>query len=640
MIISISVLILLLPLIGSLILLFNRDNKLYTSIIANVAVGIPMILSIFLLVHYLNDFSIIYSDKLFIWYANHNVIFGFGILVDSLTVIMSFIVTFISFFVHVYSITYMEKDPSINRFFIYTNFFTFSMLLIIFSDNFLQLFIGWELVGLSSYLLIGFWYKKNSAVNANLKAFLVNRVGDIGLLLGVIIIFLSTKSLDYNVLFNSLPQLTTDSINFLGSSLELLPLVALLLFIGAAAKSAQIPLHFWLPDSMEGPTPISALIHAATMVTAGIFMVARLSPLYDLSTYVLDLILIIGVSTAFLMGLVALVQNDIKRIIAYSTISQLGYMTAALGMSFYSFAIFHLLTHAFFKALLFLCAGSIILKCHHEQDIDKMGGLRNIMPITFFTFLLAGLALIGFPLTSGFFSKDLIIDIYKYNNHFAYYLLIGGILITTLYTSKIFLKVFFGKNKLNITKSDTLENNDSLIIPLVVLSVPSVLIGWVLFDNVLFNNFFATSISDSVRIQSFYSEHIIHSSVFVFHSFTSLSFWALMIGLVTSYYIYNNNIMPDKFINKLAFLKSILLSEYGFSHLSDKIIPIKVKSLSDYFWRKYDIRVIDKFFINGTAYLVSVLSSKLRMLQTGYLYHYAFTMIIGLLIFLILFLYF
>ncbi len=635
-----SLLIVLLPLLGSLILLFFPvKSNFVTSIIGNTAIGVPMLLSIGLMISYLSGNNNIENHHIYTWYVSEIYLFEIGFLIDSLTVIMSFIVTFISFFVHIYSIAYMANDMSFKRFFIYTNFFTFSMLLIIFSNNFLQLFIGWELVGLSSYLLIGFWYKKESAVNANLKAFIVNRVGDIGLLLGVILVFISCNSLNYIDFFNDLPSLKLNSINLIGFQIDLLPFIALLLFIGAAAKSAQIPLHFWLPDSMEGPTPISALIHAATMVTAGIFMVARLSPLYDLSEYVLDLILFIGVSTAFFMGLVALVQNDIKRIIAYSTISQLGYMTVALGASYYSFAIYHLLTHAFFKALLFLCAGSIILKCHHEQDINRMGGLRKIMPLTFATFTIAGFSLIGFPLMSGFFSKDLIIDIFKYEGNFIiYYMLVLSILVTTFYTAKIFFKVFFGENKLKIEKSSDLEHKDTLLIPLVVLAVPSAFIGWSLFDTMLFNDFFKSSISDSDRIQMFYDQYIQHSSIFILHSFSSLSFLILLIGLVSSYYLYfiNSQIL-ELITNKFSIFKKILISEYGFTTLSNNIIPKNFKKLANIIWLKSDISIIDNFFVNGTANLIGYISSKIRLIQTGYLYHYAFTMIISLLIFLIIF---
>jgi NADH-quinone oxidoreductase subunit L len=635
-----SMIIIFSPLVGAITLLFkNKSTNFLSSIIANSAIGISMLLSSWLFISYLSGHNISESHLIYTWYATSGYFFEIGLLIDSLTIVMAFIVTFISFFVHMYSIAYMKGDPSFKRFFIYTNFFTFSMLFIIFSNNFLQLFIGWELVGLSSYLLIGFWYNKPSAVSANLKAFVVNRVGDIGLLLGVILILITSNSLNYADFFEKLPLLKDSTVNFLGYDIELLPFIALLLFIGAAAKSAQIPLHFWLPDSMEGPTPISALIHAATMVTAGIFMVARLSPLYDLSGYVLDLILVVGVSTALLMGMVALVQNDIKRIIAYSTISQLGYMTAALGASYYSFAIYHLLTHAFFKALLFLCAGSIILKCHHEQDITKMGGLRKIMPITFITFFIAGISLMGVPSMSGFFSKDLIIDIFKYNNNsFVYYSLVLGVFITTLYTSKIFIKVFLGNNQLKIKKKLDLEHSDTLIIPLLVLAIPSAFIGWALFDGALFNGFFDKSITDYARLDQFYILHVEHSVSFFLHSLASLSFVMIIFGMIASYFLYykNNNLL-EKISDQVPFLRNMLLNEYGFTTLSNKIIPTYFKRLANMIWMKSDVNIIDNFFVNGTANLINFISSKARLMQTGYLYHYAFTMIIGLLLFLIIF---
>ena len=628
-----SLIIVFAPLLGSIILLLypNKDD-IKSSLIANISVGLSFLFSLFLLINYFFDNGIIVIIHLFTWLSLSNFTFEFSFLVDSLTVIMSFIVTFISFFVHIYSIGYMKGDASFNRFLLYTNFFTFSMLLIIFADNFLQLFIGWELVGLSSYLLIGFWYKKETVIKANLKAFIVNRVGDIGLLLGVIMIFVFSNTLNYNEFFLSLPSLINNSISIFGFSFDLLPLIALLLFIGAAAKSAQIPLHFWLPDSMEGPTPISALIHAATMVTAGIFMVARLSPLYDLSGYVLDIILYIGVLTAFLMGLVALVQNDIKRIIAYSTISQLGYMTVALGASFYSFAIFHLLTHAFFKALLFLCAGSIILKCHHEQDITKMGGLRKVMPYTFITFLISALALIGFPLTSGFFSKDLIIDIFKFNeNYLVYYILVLGILITTLYTAKIFFNVFFGENKLNIQDDRNIEHNDVILIPLVSLAIPSLLIGIALFDNILFSGFFSNSITDYSRISLMYDNFIFNSVSFTLNSLASLNFLSLLIGLLLSYFIYYKKQFFDINIFKsTSKIHSILSSEYGFKNLSDTYVPMIFKNIARVMWKTYDELLIDKVIVNGVANKIQQISLQIRKIQTGFIYHYAFVMIISL----------
>ena len=635
-----ALIILLSPLVGALVLIFYKDkSEIKSSVIANISIFISFIFSLMLFTIFLFNSSTTYNYSNLVWFESNNLIFTFGLLVDSLSVIMSFIVTFISMFVHIYSIGYMKNDKSFNRFLIYTNFFTFSMLVIVFSNNFLQLFIGWELVGLSSYLLIGFWYKKPTAIYANMKAFLVNRVGDIGLLLGVILIFINISSLDYMRFFDSLPDLSNTSISLGSLSFDLLPIVALLLFTGAAAKSAQIPLHFWLPDSMEGPTPISALIHAATMVTAGIFMVARLSPLYDLSGYVLDIVLFIGVLTAFLMGLVALVQTDIKRIIAYSTISQLGYMTVALGASYYSFAIFHLLTHAFFKALLFLCAGSIILKCHHEQSIEKMGGLREVMPYTYYTYLVGALSLVGFPMFSGFFSKDLIIDLFKFHgDYLTYTILISGIFVTTIYTFKIFFKVFFGPNKLKIKKTDQIEHSDVIIIPLLGLAVPSIVIGFALFDSALFNDFFKSSITDSGRLETIYNDFVRSSLSFTLHSFLTFNFLALVSGLILSYILYYKNYqIPKNVSQKLESIIIYVKREYGFTQLSDVFFPRIFNNLSNMLWKKTDVAFLDNFIVNGIANRIRIFSSSLRLIQTGYIYHYAFTMIIGLLILLLFF---
>ena len=588
---------------------------------------------------FLFDSNITHQSATFNWIKSNEIVLGFGVLIDSLSVVMSFIVTFISMFVHIYSIGYMKNDKSFNRFITYTNFFTFSMLLIIFSDNFLQLFIGWELVGLSSYLLIGFWYKKQTAIYANMKAFIVNRVGDIGLLLGVILIFINLGTLRYDGFFDALPLLVDQTLSFGLISFDLLPIIALFLFIGASAKSAQVPLHFWLPDSMEGPTPISALIHAATMVTAGIFMVARLSPLYDISGYVLDIILFIGIITASLMGLVALVQTDIKRIIAYSTISQLGYMTVALGAGYYSFAIYHLLTHAFFKALLFLCAGSIILKCHHEQDINKMGGLRKAMPYTFYTYLIGAFSLAGFPLFSGFYSKDIIIDLFIYEgNMLVYSFLVVGIFVTTLYTFKILFKVFFGNNKLNIQPTDKVEHDDVIIIPLLALSVPSLIIGFALFDSVLFRGFFDTSISDNSQVKQIYDGFIVSSYAFTLHAFTTLNFFLLILGIYAAYLLYyQNHQLKQSFISFLVLPIKILKGEYGFTYMSDTVIPNKFKKISSILWERTDVAIIDNFIVNGIAKKIRAVASSMRLIQTGFIYHYAFAMIIGLLLFLIFF---
>ena len=634
-------LILFLPLIGAILLLLLKPQspKLFTNLIANTSIGIPMVLSIFLFIKYLFHPEIINTFKLYTWAHSDEFILHLGILVDSLSVFMAFVVTSVSFLVHVYSVAYMSKDESYNRFFIYTTFFTFSMLLIVFSDNFLQLFIGWELVGLSSYLLIGFWVHKETAIFANLKAFIVNRVGDIGLILGVCLVFVYCKDLSFSNFFTSIDILKNESVDFFGYDISLLPLIAFMLFIGAAAKSAQVPLQFWLPDSMEGPTPISALIHAATMVTAGIFMIARLSPLYDQSLYISDLILIIGCITALSMGLVALAQNDIKRIIAYSTISQLGYMAVALGLSYYSLAIFHLMTHAFFKALLFLCAGSIILKCHHEQDITKMGGLKNLLPVTYVTFFIGGLSMIGFPIFSGFFSKDLIIDALKFEGlPIAYYTLILGIFITTLYTSKIFFKVFYGKNKLIHINENEPEHNKIILIPLGILATLSIFIGLILFNPIIESNYFSSSLTDSVRLKEFFSTSISSSHELIIHSLTSLNFLTLALGLFFSYLFflqYPNT--GEKMKIKFEYFYDLLKNEYGFTYLANTYFPKNANLISKILWKKSDEKIIDGYLVNGLANLINTFSMKIRLFQSGYLYHYAFTMIISLVLFLLFF---
>ncbi len=559
----------------------------------------------------------------------------FGLYIDSLSLIMCSVVTSVSLLVHFYSIAYMKDDSSYNRFFIYTNFFTFSMLLIVLSNNFFQLFIGWELVGLSSYLLIGFWLKKDTAINANYKAFIVNRVGDVGLLLGLCLIFLIYGSTDYNQIFNLKYSIFSDQLNIFGYSFNTLSAVCFLLFIGAMAKSAQIPLHFWLPDSMEGPTPISALIHAATMVTAGIYMVARLSPLYELTDDVLLFILYVGSLTAFLLGLVALVQNDIKRIIAYSTISQLGYMTAALGASLYSLAMFHLITHAFFKALLFLCAGSIIIKCHHEQDIRKIGGLRKYMPITYLAFLYASLSLIGFPLTSGFYSKETIIDAIGYYGHTVpYILLLLSIFTTTLYTSKIFFKVFFGDSTISDKfKSSDEENDKEIIYPLFILTAPSVFIGLFIYDPLMNGSLFQSSLASSSLVSSFYNDYAINSLEFFLHSFLTINFLILFVAILFSYFFFYKKSfefrVPDT-------IKKILTQEYGFNYFSSVLIPNYQKKITEYLWKNIDNSTIDNGLVNNTSNLLSLISNKIKKIQTGYIYHYSLVIISALILLLIL----
>ena len=636
--IALTLILLLSPLIGTLLLLFfQNSSKNLTILISNISILVAFLLSLFLLYLFYSSNSSSISAN-FLTFADTKLFsLHFGIYIDSLSLIMSSVVTSVSLLVHYYSISYMKHDISFNRFFVYTNFFTFSMLLIVFANNFLQLFIGWELVGLSSYLLIGFWIKKESAIKANYKAFLVNRVGDIGLLLGLCLILLSYNTTDYNQIFQIKNSINLDSVSIFGFTFNALSAICLLLFIGAMAKSAQVPLQFWLPDSMEGPTPISALIHAATMVTAGIYMVARLSPLYELTDGVLVFILYVGSITAFFLGLVALVQNDIKRIIAYSTISQLGYMTAALGASLYSLAMFHLITHAFFKALLFLCAGSIIIKCHHEQDIRKIGGLRKYMPITYLAFMYASLSLIGFPITSGFYSKESIIDAIGYFGHtIPYLMLLLSIFTTTLYTSKIFFKVFFGESTLPKEEQNDNpknENDRQMLLPLFILTAPSVFLGLFIYDPLMIGILFQNSLAANELTIAFYNDYVINSFKFFLHSFTSINFLILLIGLIFSYLYYYKKAFN---INVPQFIRSTLTKEYGFESLSSYFIPKIQNIFTKYLWRKIDISTIDNGLINNTSSLFSNLSSKMKKLQTGFIYHYSLIIISALIFLLIL----
>ena len=631
--IYLALILLLAPLVGTLLLLYTQNNSKRLSIlISNSSILISFFVSMYLLFLYFSRNYLPISQDVLVFADTKLYSLSFGLYIDSISLVMSTVVTSVSFLVHYYSISYMKDESSFNRFFVYTNFFTFSMLLIVLSNNFFQLFIGWELVGLSSYLLIGFWTSKESAIKANYKAFLVNRVGDIGLLLGLCLVFVAYGTTNYTEVFNLKDTINNSELDILGTSFNLLSSICLLLFVGAMAKSAQVPLHFWLPDSMEGPTPISALIHAATMVTAGIYMVARLSPLYVLAEDVSIFILYVGSVTAFFLGLVALVQNDIKRIIAYSTISQLGYMTAALGASLYSLAIFHLITHAFFKALLFLCAGSIIIKCHHEQDIRKIGGLRKFMPITYLAFLYASLSLIGFPLTSGFYSKEVIIDAIGYYNHtIPYTMLLAGIFITTLYTSKIFFKVFFGECTLHDRNEK--ENDKEMLVPLFILTAPSVFLGLFIFDSLLSGTLFGASLMSNTVVLDFYNNYVVNSLYFFLHSFMTINFFILLIALIFSYYYYYKKSFNISIPN---FLSTILKNEYGFNNLSTNFIPKFQNSLTKYLWKNIDILTIDNGLINNTSLMFDKISSKVRKFHTGYIYHYSLTIISALILILLI----
>jgi len=552
---------------------------------------------------------------------------------------MMLVVTFVSLMVHIYTIGYMHDDPGYSRFFCYISLFTFSMLMLVMSNNFLQLFFGWEAVGTVSYLLIGFWYKKETAIFANMKAFLVNRVGDFGFLLGIAAIVMYTNSLHYADAFAAAPALVGETMNIVGSAeWQVLTVICILLFIGAMGKSAQAPLHVWLPDSMEGPTPISALIHAATMVTAGIFMVARMSPLFELSETALSFVLIIGAFTAFFMGLIGMVQNDIKRVVAYSTLSQLGYMTVALGVSAYSAAIFHLMTHAFFKALLFLAAGSVIIAMHHEQDIRKMGGLWKKMPITWATSLIGSLALIGFPFFSGFYSKDLIIESVHASGipgaHIAYWAVFGGVFVTAFYSFRMFFLVFHGKPRDQHAYDHAHETEPVVTWPLILLAIPSVLIGGLTVSTVVFGDYFDGVIFvDATRdVLAEVATHFHGAVAFALHGFVTPVFFMAMAGLVTAavFYLIAPGI-PAFLDSKLGFLRRILENKYGFDDFNQAVFARGSLGLGQQLWQKGDVALIDGALVNGSAKGVGALAGIARHLQSGMLFHYAFAMIIGLL---------
>ncbi len=577
---------------------------------------------------------------LYTWLDSGGVNFQIGFLIDQLTVTMMVVVTFVSWMVHIYTIGYMHDDPGYERFFSYISLFTFSMLMLVMSNNFLQLFFGWEAVGLVSYLLIGFWFKRETAIYANLKAFLVNRVGDFGFLLGIASVLMYFGSLDYAQVFARAPALADTTISvWAGQQWSLLTFTCLCLFVGAMGKSAQVPLHVWLPDSMEGPTPISALIHAATMVTAGIFMVARMSPLFELSTTALSVVLLIGATTAFFMGLLGLVQNDIKRVVAYSTLSQLGYMTVALGASAYAAGIFHLFTHAFFKALLFLAAGSVIIGMHHEQDMRKMGGLWRYMPITWITSLIGSLALIGFPGTAGFFSKDAIIEAVQLSQtpgaQWGYWACLSGVFITALYSFRLVFMVFHGKPRMDHHTLEHLHESPAVVwVPLVALAVPSLVAGVIGVGPMVFGDYFGASIlvRPEHNVLHHMAEHFHGVLPFIAHGLQQPPFWLAMSGVVVAWFLYlKQPALPATLANAFKPLHTLLLNKYGFDRFNEWFFAGGARGTGGALWRFGDVAVIDGLLVNGSARLVGWLSGTLRTVQSGYLYHYAFAMIIGLL---------
>ena len=607
------------------------------------AVGISFVLSMFVLKHLYLDGGVAENISVYTWAMVDGLRFEVGFLVDRLTALMMVVVTFVSLMVHIYTVGYMHDDPGYQRFFSYISLFTFAMLMLVMSNNFFQLFFGWEAVGVVSYLLIGFWYKREAAIFANLKAFLVNRVGDFGFILGIAGVVMFTGSLDYATVFAGADSIAAQDIEiFSGVPWNAMSVICILLFIGAMGKSAQAPLHVWLPDSMEGPTPISALIHAATMVTAGIFMVARMSPLFELSETALAVVITIGAITAFFMGLLGIVQNDIKRVIAYSTLSQLGYMTVALGASAYSAAIFHLMTHAFFKALLFLAAGSVIIAMHHEQDIRKMGGLRKYMPITYWTALIGSLALIGFPGSSGFFSKDLLIEAVK-ESHWhgqgavywiAYLSVLLGVFVTALYSFRMFFLVFHGEERMDAeTKSHLHETPWVVTAPLILLAIPSAVIGWFTVNEILFGNYFGDAIvvNEHHDVLAHIGRSFHGSLALLMHAPRTPVFWLAASGALTAWFLYlKRPDIPAAIKNKFSGLYMLLERKYYFDDLYIKGFAAGGRSAGKFLWEKGDQLVIDGILVNGTANMVGRLAGVMRQLQTGYLYTYALAMIIGL----------
>ena len=619
-----------------------------------------------------------FDGAVYQWVTSGETSLDVGFKIDALTVMMMLVVTFVSLMVHIYTIGYMSEDKGYQRFFSYISLFTFSMLMLVMANNFMQLFFGWEAVGLVSYLLIGFWYDRPTAIYANLKAFLVNRVGDFGFLLGIGLILLVFGTLNYQAVFDAASSQVGVLAPIPGINVDTLTAICILLFIGAMGKSAQFPLHVWLPDSMEGPTPISALIHAATMVTAGIFMVARMSPLFELSDTALSFVMVIGAITALFMGFLGIIQNDIKRVVAYSTLSQLGYMTVALGASAYSVAVFHFMTHAFFKALLFLAAGSVIIGMHHDQDIRNMGGLRKYMPITWITSLIGSLALIGTPFLSGFYSKDSIIEAVGLSHlpgsGFAYFAVVAGVFVTAFYSFRMYFLVFHGEERFGKVEhahaapaahhdahhDDAHDDHASheehhhglapgekphetpwvVWLPLVALAIPSLAIGYFTIEPMLYGSYFDGAIVINHEIHPAMEElkHEFQSALAMgMHSLTSLPFLLALAGVVTAWFFYlKKPAIPEFIKQKSGFIYTLLENKYYFDRFNDWFFAGGARNASSFLWKFGDVKLIDGILVNGTANMVGKFSNVLRRIQTGYIYHYAFAMIIGVFVLLTL----
>ena len=651
------------PLIGSMIAGFfgtklggNRIGHGVSQFVTILGVAIAFALSCNVLAQVMDGFY--FNGTVYRWMELGELNLDIGFLIDPLTATMMCVVTFVSLMVHIYTIGYMQGEEGYNRFFSYISLFTFAMLMLVMSNNLLQLFFGWEAVGVVSYLLIGFYYERQSAVFANMKAFLVNRIGDFGFILGIGLLLASTGSMQYDVIFSQNTALAAQTLP--GTSWNLLTVVCICLFIGAMGKSAQFPLHVWLPDSMEGPTPISALIHAATMVTAGIFMVSRMSPLFELSDVALSFILIIGSITTLFMGFLGIVQNDIKRVVAYSTLSQLGYMTVALGVSAYPVAIFHLMTHAFFKALLFLAAGSVIMGMHHEQDMRKMGGLWKYMPITCLMMLLGSLALIGTPFFSGFYSKDSIIEAVAASHiagsGFAYFAVMASVFVTALYSFRLYFLVFHGKARWGHADSHAhdhhAEQGDDhahhglapgekphespavVTVPLILLAIPSVIIGFYTITPLLFGTYFGDSIFiDVLRhpIMKELEDEFQGPIAMAMHAFTSPVLLLVVLGVLTAAicYLWAPK-LATKISQALAPIKKLLDNKYYLDDFNQAVFAKGLIWIGGFLWHRGDQKIIDGFFVNGSAHTVGRFAGVIRHLQSGYLYHYAFAMIAGL----------
>jgi NADH-quinone oxidoreductase subunit L len=639
---SVYLTIVLAPLIAAIVagLFGSRIGRAGAHWVTIIGVAISFALSLYVLKGIVFDGVETYNGTVYQWAQVGGISIEVGFLIDSLTALMMAVVTGVSLAVHVYTIGYMHDDPGYQRFFSYISLFTFSMLMLVMANNFMQLFFGWEAVGVVSYLLIGFWFKRPSAVFANLKAFLVNRVGDFGFLLGIAALLFFAGSLDYASVFGQAEALSGETMEiFSGAPWSVLTVACICLFVGAMGKSAQVPLHVWLPDSMEGPTPISALIHAATMVTAGIFMVARMSPLFEYSETALSFVIVIGATTAFFTGLLGIVQQDIKRVVAYSTLSQLGYMTVALGASAYAAGIFHLTTHAFFKALLFLAAGSVIIAMHHEQDIRKMGGLKKYLPITYWTSVLGTLALIGFPAFSGFFSKDALIEAVHASTipgaTYAYWCVLLGVFVTALYSFRLLFVVFHGEERMDAHTKEHLHETPAVVTgPLIALAIPSVLIGWFMIEPLLFGGFFDGAIF--VR-----EEHDVLAEVgaefegplaFLLHAFThSVALYMAAAGALVAWFLYlKRREIPGQVLARFGALYRLLVNKYYFDWFNENVLARGTRATGSALWKVGDQTLIDGLLVNGSARAVGAISSVARGLQSGYLYHYAFAIVIAL----------